>query len=84
MAKVFITRYALTSGIREVEAEIEKSSSRFGNIPDYVTINAWTLCYIGKDAFLKKEDAIKKAEEMRKRKIASLLKQIEKLEKLIF
>lgn len=43
-----------------------------------------TLLYIGKDAFLDKSEAIKKAEEMKKRKIASLRKQIEKLEKMTF
>lgn len=37
-----------------------------------------------KEFFLDKSEAIKKAEEMKKRKIASLRKQIEKLEKMTF
>ena len=35
MAKVFITKYALTSGIKEVETEIHKST--FKDYPNYLT-----------------------------------------------
>lgn len=82
MAKVFITRYALTSGIKEVKTEIHKST--FKDCPNYVRDNAYSFYYIGKDAFLDKSEALNKAEDMRKKKIASLRKQIEKLEKLSF
>lgn len=82
MAKVFITKYALTSGIREIEADIHKST--FNNQNDYVRDGSFSFHYIGKDAFTEKSEALKKAEDMRKKKIASLRKQIEKLEKLSF
>lgn len=82
MAKVFITKYALTTGIKEVELEIIKSD--FTNSSDYVRDGSYTFFYIGKDAFLSKEDATKKAEDMRKKKISSLKKQLEKLEKMKF
>ena len=82
MSKVFITKYALTSGIKEMELEIIKSN--FANSPDYVRDGSWTFFYIGKDVFLDKSEALNKAEGMRKKKIASLRKQIEKLEKLSF
>ena len=82
MAKVFITKYALTSGIKEMELEIVKSN--FSNSQDYVREGSWTFFYIGKDVFLDKSEAVKTAEKMRKKKIASLRKQIEKLEKLSF
>ncbi|MDC2233564.1 hypothetical protein [Bacteroides thetaiotaomicron] len=82
MAKVFITRYALTSGIKEVETEIHKSN--FKDSPNYVRDSAYSFYYIGKDAFLDKSEALNKAEDMRKKKIASLRKQIEKLEKMEF
>lgn len=83
MAKVFITRYALTSGIKEVETEIYKSD--FKNSPNYIiSDNAYNCHYIGKDAFIDKSEALNKAEDMRKKKIVSLRKQIEKLEKLSF
>ena len=78
MAKVFITRYALTSGIKEVETEIHKST--FKDYPNYVRDSTFSFYYIGKD----KSEALNKAEDMRKKKIASLRKQIEKLEKLSF
>lgn len=39
---------------------------------------------IGENAFTDKSEALKKAEEMKIRKIASLRKQMEKLEKLSF
>ena len=82
MAKVFITRYALTSGIKEVETEIHKST--FKDYPNCVRDSTFSFYYIGKDAFLDKSEALNKAEDMRKKKIASLRKQIEKLEKLSF
>lgn len=82
MAKVYITKYALTSGIKDMETEIKKSN--FADTPDYVRDASWTSFYIGRDAFLDKSEALKKAEEMRKKKIASLRKQIVKLEKLSF
>lgn len=82
MAKVFITKYALTSGIKEVETEIHKST--FKDYPNYIRDSAYLFHYIGKDAFLNKSEALQKAENMRKKKIASLRKQIEKLEKLSF
>lgn len=82
MAKAFITRYALTSGIKEVETEIHKSN--FKDSPNYIRDGSYTCHYIGKDAFLDKSEALNKAEDMRKEKIASLRKQIENLEKLSF
>lgn len=82
MAKVFITKYALTSGIKEMELDIRKTD--FAESPDYVRDASWTLFFIGKDAFLNKDDAIKRAEEMRKKKVASLEKQLDKLKRLSF
>lgn len=81
MTKVFITRHALTGGIRELEAEIRKTML-LGK--PYVKDDSGTLYYIDKDAFLDKLEAINKAKNMRDKKIASLRKQIDKLEKIIF
>lgn len=75
MAKVYVTKYAISRGIEEIERDYDYS---------YIKYNFHTFLYIGKDAFLDKSEAIKKAEEMKKRKIASLRKQIEKLEKMTF
>lgn len=81
MAKVFITKYALTEGIKEIETDIRRNEVR--NY-EYVSYGNYSFFYIGEDAFTDKSEALKKAEEMRIRKIASLRKQIEKLEKLSF
>lgn len=76
--KAWITKYALTKGILEKEVEdcgdgmVRESGNHF---PTYYHRTDWH-----KD----KESAIAKAEEMRKKKIASLKKQIEKLEKMKF
>lgn len=79
MAKVFITKYALSEGIQEIDAVIYEINPNV----IYVYYNCQFFC-IGKSAFLDKADAIKKAKEMRKKKIASLKKQISKLEKMTF
>lgn len=81
MAKVFITKYALTEGIKEIETDIRRNEVR--NY-EYVSYGNYSFFYIGEDAFTDKSEALKKAEEMRIRKIASLRRQIEKLEKLSF
>ena len=78
--KVWITKYALTSGIFDVEAEqcvnIDAVSYM---LPDcyrqYAYSGNWHKTF---------EAAVQRAEEMRAKKIASLKKQIEKLEKLRF
>lgn len=77
MAKVFITKYALTEGIKEIETDIRRNE--VGNYK-YVFYGNYSCFYIGKDAFTDKSEALKKAEEMRLNKITSLRKQIEKLE----
>lgn len=81
MAKVFITKYALTVGIKEIETDIIRG--RFEN-REYVIDDSYSYFRIGENAFTDKSEALKKAEEMKIRKIASLRKQIEKLEKLSF
>lgn len=81
MAKVFITNYALTKGICEEEAEIK--SYKDGTTFAY-TKKQFTGYKIGSEAFYRYEDAVVKAEELRQKKIASLKKQIEKMEKLSF
>lgn len=81
MAKVFITNYALTKGIIEKEAEIHSCM----NESKYAFVRGEFISYnMGKEAFYNHEDAIRKAEEMKQKKIASLKKQIAKLEKLSF
>lgn len=76
--KVWITKYALTKGILIKEAE----ECDFNGM-----IKAKYGSYYhgeGREWHRTKESAIKKAEEMRQKKIQSLKNQIEKLEKMEF
>lgn len=79
--KVWITKYALTQGIVEAEAKKTSNDSVSINIKDLAFPTNWF--YKG-DWHENKNDAIKKAEEMRQKKNASLKKQIEKLEEMRF
>ncbi len=83
--KVWITKYALTNGLEEIDSEKMSSFSidgtylsfcrTGGSIPEVYPKNNWHY---------DKKYAVAKAEEMRKKKIASLKNQIEKLEKMKF
>ena len=79
--RVWITKYALTKGIIEVDAKLTSSDSV--SIVELNTDLNMHWFYKG-DWYSDKESAIKKAEEMRQKKIASLKKQIEKLEQMKF
>ena len=78
--KVWITKYALTDGIIEADAELcgldiisasWDNGTRFGN-------------FSGEEWWSRKKNAIEKAEEMRQKKIESLKKQIKKLAEMRF
>lgn len=84
--KVWITKYALTKGIIETDVYEEcLGTDPSGNMIS-VKSNGYVSYFHGKgnDWHTTKESAIQKAEEMRKKKISSLKKQIEKLEKMRF
>lgn len=74
----FVTKYALTRGIVEISSRLRVGS-------DLITTNEKYPQYLHKgDWFSTEEEAKVDAENRRKKKIASLKKQIEKLEKLKF
>lgn len=79
MALVYITKYALTGGIFAVEANIDRDMISYrrdgAHFTDYAHAGEWHRTF---------EEAATKAEDMRKRKIASLQKSIAKMEKLTF
>lgn len=79
--KVWITKYALTKGIIEADAKLTSSNSV--SIMELNTDLKMHWFYKG-DWHSDKESAIKKAEEMRQKKIESLKKQIQKLEEMRF
>lgn len=75
---VYATRYALTKGIEYIQV-LETS------IPYLVQENTkYPRSFLKGDYFDCKEDAVKKAEEMRIKKLKSLDNQIKKLSKLKF
>lgn len=78
--KVWITKYALTTGIFEMTAEITEHGSAYDMHSSFPTYYHGE----GKEWHKTKESAIARAEEMRHKKIASLKKQIEKLEGMKF
>jgi hypothetical protein len=76
--KAWITTYALSTGIKEMEGKNYSSKDYF--YPDnYAGLFRW-----GADAFHTQEEAKIKAEAMRKKKIADLEKQLAKLKELTF
>lgn len=78
--KVWITKYALSTGIKELEVE---QSDGFLDMVRGKLLNDY---YHGEgmDWHRTYESATVRANEMRQKKIASLKKQIEKLEKMRF
>lgn len=80
METFFVTKYALTQGILEIKA-IELDNEMIKQI------NEGRTSYYhdeGREWHRTKDEAIKKANEMREKKLASLKKQIVKLESLSF
>lgn len=85
MSKVYITKYALTAGVIECEVDRSRDTRTDGS----VTVK-WpgglngTAHFYGNQWQLTKEDAFKRADEMRKAKLKSLAKQVHKLEDMRF
>jgi len=84
--KVWITKYALTDGIIEAQqipgATYDGKEYAFFVDENGQYVTGFYIPY--RELFWDKNSAIKKAEEMRQKKIASLKKQIEKLEMMRF
>ena len=79
--KIWVTKYALTEGIRETEAET------FKNFPNMVKDVDRPTCYLhgeGREWHRTRDSAVKRAEQMRLAKIASVRKQLAQLESLKF
>ena len=76
--KIYVTKYALTAGIKEHEAEIDGSMATVRN-PGFVAQH-----FHGNDWHMTANEASIRAEEMRVAKINNLRKQIAKLEAVKF
>ena len=79
--KVFITKYALTKGVMEVD-NVELSSSSSNMI--HYKVSGYSMHFHKPYWYENKEEALKHAEKLKQRKIDSLKKQILKLEKTVF
>ena len=81
--KVWITKYAMTSGIEEIEAIVSTTSDRL-----IVESNPGQFCRSfypeGREWHRTRQKAVDCAEDMRVKKLASLRKQIARIEKLKF
>ena len=75
----YLTKYALPSGvIHECQGRIPLSDK------DYVSLDAYPfqLYRLGRDVFMTQEGAKKRVEQMRKRKLDSLEKQMKALQEM--
>jgi hypothetical protein len=79
--KVWITKYALTAGIEVAEVEAPEAKYprmvvvRTGHCPQYFHLPDWHT---------DRKDAVARAEEMRKKKVISLEKQLNKCRAMKF
>ncbi len=78
---VFITKYALTSGIDEVVMDVKETPFRKHC---YGKWNGFNKSFFNNDFHLTKEEALADAEKKRIKKIESLKKQIIHLEEMSF
>lgn len=75
----YVTKYALTMGIEKVSLE---ETSEPGMVR--VAGQGYSIYFHGKDWWRTREEAVKRAEEMREAKIKSLLKALDKIKKIDF
>ena len=75
----YLTKYALTQGIEEVKTDDTPNEHGYFNVAGH-----YFSFRLGKDLCETVPDAIKRAEQMRTAKIASLKKSIAKLEQMEF
>lgn len=81
MTKIYVTKYALSSGIFSVKALVNAD----GTMASYKPEGAYFSAYVhGQDFHLTEELALQRAEEMRIKKLQSLDKQIKKLSTIKF
>ena len=74
----YLTKYALTNGVEEICGRCD------GKYVPYASGYMVSFFLLGRDIFRNREDAVRQAEAMRMKKIASLKKTLAKLEKMTF
>jgi hypothetical protein len=79
MKTYYLTKYALTKGILEIQSD---ETTDENNLITYG--NEWQYAHLKQDIFETKEEAIAKAELIRLDKIKKLEKKLSKLNKMSF
>lgn len=79
MGTYYLSKYALTDGIKKVEVDVSPCVDGFVYIKGH-----WRVYKLGGDIHKTEAEALAAAEAMRVKKIASLKKQIAKLEAVTF
>jgi hypothetical protein len=80
--KIWISKYALSGGITEHECEPPKDGSAY--VYPGKPFAGYVSFTLGRDAHTTPEEAAKAADASRVKKIASIRKQLAKLEKMVF
>ncbi|MCD8491128.1 MAG: hypothetical protein LRY51_04085 [Geovibrio sp.] len=78
--KVWITKYALSEGIFVIDGEVQEDFVSYRR-PKHDRLGMQSFAH-GKEWHKNEADALAHVEEMKKKKIQSLQKQIDKLEKM--
>lgn len=89
MTKYWVTKYALTKGIKVLTDQVPKGVAEYVRKVEEEYLYAksehgYLQLYNKSEWFLSEEEAVRRAEELRLKKLASLEKQIQKLKKLKF
>lgn len=74
----YVARYAFSDGVQE-------AVGRCASVENWVILDGYAISMkLGRDVFRNRAEAVRRAETMREKKIASLHKQVKKLTKLEF
>lgn len=82
LTKIYVTKYALSGGIFEVDAKVYDDGSGMASFKR--ERSTYTEYVHGKDFYLTKAEAVARAEEMRMAKLKSLEKSAKKISALKF
>lgn len=80
LSEFYVTKYALSGGIERRTLRVHENGRNVFSFDSGQHV--W--CVLGRDAFEKYDDAVADAERRRQKKVASMRKQIERLERLTF
>ena len=82
--RAWITKRCLSNGVEEAGAEEPSPGDLYLHSPDFSTVAGGFHLRIGRDIHLTKGEALVRAQALRKARLKSLRKQIDRLESLDF